>query len=342
MSDEGYYRVHAKLDFDRARRQAFIQDILALIRRRPTDLLPFEEVRARLRLRSRTYRGLQQIPLDKIVGSVGRYRDFTRAFFPRYEEMRARWQRVDQLVRLGGLPPIEVYKVGEVYFVKDGNHRVSVARQQKAETIEAHVWEYLTKVPLTPEDDLDDLLIKQEYAEFLAHTRLDVLRPEQRIEFTTPGRYRALEEHIAVHRYYLGQEQGREIPYEEAVVSWYDNVYLPVVQAIRQREILKEFPGRTEADLYVWIMDHLYYLKEQYGPAVDAQIAAADFAEQFTQKPVKKVVKAVQRAVKEIVEPGEPPPVAERLLDKLEAAGQERDSGRREPDPPQEKGTGGS
>jgi hypothetical protein len=270
-------------------------------------LLPFDEVRARLRLRSKTDRGLQQIPLDRIVGSVGRYRDFTRAFFPRYDEMGDRWRRVDQLVQSSGLPPIEVYQVGEVYFVKDGNHRVSVARQHGASTIAAYVWEYPTPVPLSPEDDLDDLLIKQEYAEFLAHTGLDAIRPEQRIEFTTPGRYRALEEHIAVHRYYLGLEQDREIPYEDAVASWYDTVYLPVVQAIRQQEILKEFPGRTEADLYVWVMDHLYYLKEHYGLAVDAQTAAADFAEQFTEQPVKKVIKAVQRAVKEVTGSGEPP-----------------------------------
>ncbi|MFQ6057330.1 MAG: hypothetical protein ACE5MB_00420 [Anaerolineae bacterium] len=327
MSDKEYYKLQATHDFQRARRAAFIQDVLAQIRDRPADLLPFEEVRTKLHLRSQTYRGLQQIPLDKIVGSVGRYRDFTRAFFPRYDELGPRWQRVDQLVHAGGLPPIEVYKVGEVYFVKDGNHRVSVARQQKAQTIEAHVWEYLTKVPLRPEDDLDDLLIKQEYVEFLNHTHLDTIRPEQQIEFTTPGRYRALEEHIAVHRYYLGLEQEREIPYEEAVASWYDNLYLPVVQAIREQGVLKEFPGRTEADLYVWIMDHLHYLREQYGPAVDAQIAATDFAEQFTEKPVKRVAKAVKRAIKEVVEPGEPSPVVEQLLDKLEAMEQKEDGG---------------
>jgi len=277
--------VQAKLDFREARRKAFFEKILALLTNRAVDLLPFEEVRRRLRLRSQYYRGLQDIPLDRIVGSVSRYHDFTRTFLPRHDAMRDRWQRVDSLVRQGGgLPPIEVYQVGEVYFVKDGNHRVSVARQAGAPTIEAYVWEFPTPVPLTAEDDLDDLLLKHEYAEFLKHTGLDRLRPEQHIEFTTPGHYQELEEHIAVHRYYLGLEQGREIPYEEAVTSWYDNVYMPMVRVIREQGVLKEFPGRTEADLYVWIMTYRHFLSERYGQPVALEEAAEGYAEHFGQR----------------------------------------------------------
>jgi hypothetical protein len=127
-------------DFDRARRKAFVQGILSLFTRRPLDLLPYDQVREQLRLHSRRFRGLQEVPLDEIVGSVGRYRDFTRTFLPRSNDLRERWATVEDRVKEGGLPPVELYQVGDAYFVRDGNHRVSVARVQGAPSIEAYVW----------------------------------------------------------------------------------------------------------------------------------------------------------------------------------------------------------
>lgn len=268
------------LDFDRARRKAFVQSILSLITHKSLDLLPFEQVREQLRLRNRNFKGLQEVPLDQIVGSVGRYRDFTRTFLPRSDGLRERWAAVEDRVKEGGLPPVQLYNVGDVYFVRDGNHRVSVARAQDAPTIEAYVWEYPSLVPLNPDDDLDDLFIKHDYVEFLEKTRLNELRPDQDIEFTAPGRYHDLLEHIEVHRYYLSLERGQDIPYEEAVTSWYDNVYQPIVKAIRDHGILKRFPGRTEADLYIWISRWQYELSERYGKPVSAEDALEDFADQ--------------------------------------------------------------
>ncbi len=312
-------RSAALAEFDRARRRAFMEEILSILGRRSPDLLPFEEVRNRLRLRNRAYRGLQDVPLSKIVGSLGRYEDFTRTFLPRRSTDRERWAKVDQLTRWGGgLPPVELYKVGDAYFVKDGNHRVSVARAAGAPTIEAHVWEYQTKVPLTPDVDVDDLIIKQEYLDFLERTHLDELRPDQNIEFTNPGSYRELEEHIDTHRYFLGLERGGEVPYQEAVTSWYDNVYRPAVEAIRRHRVLEAFPGRTEADLYLWVMRHLYFLRERYGPLADAEMAAKDLAEQHPRAPVHKAVQALRRKVQQIVGPGEPTDLAEESLEKLE------------------------
>ena len=268
-------------DFDRARRKAFVQRILGFFTRRSPDLLPFEQVREQLRLSNQHFRGLQEVPLDQIVGSVGRYQDFTRTFLPRSDELRERWAAVeDQVVTGGGLPPVELYRVGDAYFVRDGNHRVSVARAQDAPSIEAYVWEYATPVPLSPEDDLDDLLIKEEYVEFLETTRLHRLRPEQHIEFTALGRYRDLLEHITIHRYYLGRDLEREIPYAEAVTSWYDKVYQPIVQAIKESGVLAYFPGRTEADLYIWISRWQHVLSERYGRSLTAQEAVADFGRQ--------------------------------------------------------------
>ncbi len=266
-------------DFDSARRKAFVQRILAFVTRQSLDLLPFEQVREQLRLRDRHFRGLQEIPLDQIVGSVGRYQDFTRTFLPRSDGLRERWAAVKDRVKEGGLPPVELYQVGETYFVRDGNHRISVARAQNVPDIEAFVWEYPSLVPLKPGDILDDLLIKQGYVAFLEKTRLNKLRPDQHIVLTAPGRYRDLLEHIAVHRYYLGQQAGREVVAEDAVASWYDNVYQPIIRAIHKQEMLKQFPGRTEADLYIWVSRWQYELSERYGILISPENAVDDFAE---------------------------------------------------------------
>ncbi|HXV43191.1 MAG TPA: hypothetical protein VEC96_09015, partial [Anaerolineae bacterium] len=243
-------------EFSKARQQAFIEEWLNFFARRSNDLLSFEDVRQSLRLQDSTYKGLQEIELDQIVGSTGRYRDFTRTFLPKNETTIDRWRRIDAVAHEEGFPPIEVFQVGDIYFVRDGNHRVSVARAHGAKTIEAYVIEYKTPVPVGSEDDLDAMLLKMERAEFLAETQLDKIRPEQTLFFTEPGRYRLVKEHITLHKYLREIEEGREIPYEEVVGSWYDNVYLPLVQLIRERDILKYFPGRTEADLYAWLILH--------------------------------------------------------------------------------------
>lgn len=307
----------AEARFDKARRQALIQKILAIVSHRSADLLPFEEVRRRLRGTQEIRRGLQEIPLDKIVGSVGRYRDFTRTFLPRNAAVAERWKRLDvALNRLEPIPPIEVYKLGDVYFVKDGNHRVSVARANGLTHIEAYVTEIPVKVPIDPDVQPDELIIKLEYEKFLEETKLDRLRPEAKIAFTTPGRYRDLIEHIQVHRYFLSLERGEEVPWEEAVTSWHDNLYRPVVEAICREDVLKEFPGRTEADLYLWIMNHLHFLRERYGDAVDPELATTDFAHQFTERPLKKVVRKVSQVAKQLIDAEEPPEVEVRLAEK--------------------------
>ncbi len=253
----------SNIDFSNARQRAFIEEWLHFFTGRPNDLLSFEEVRQKLRLHDSSYKGLQEIELDKIVGSTGRYRDFTRTFLPKTDQNQDRWRRISIIAQEQGYPPIEVYQVGDVYFVRDGNHRVSVARMNKATTIEAYVIEYKTPVSITKEDDLDAILLKADRVRFFERTRLDQIRPEQNVEFTEPGRYRLVREHIGVHKYLKEIECGCEIPYEEAVASWYDNVYLPVVDLIRQRDVLSHFPGRTEADLYAWLLLHRAELEDQ-------------------------------------------------------------------------------
>jgi hypothetical protein len=286
----------AARDFERAHWRAFMQDILSVARYEPTDLLPFEEVRQKLRLGSNSYLGIREIPLAQIVGSVSRYEDFTRTFMPRKTSTRHRWENLDKLADGSGWPPIEVYKVSDTYFVRDGNHRVSVARQLGAETIEAHVWEYPTRVPLEPDDDLNDLILRAEYLEFLDDTHLDQLRPEQSIILTIPGGYWELEEHIAVYRHWLSLEQGRDIPWPEVVTSWYDSVYVPLIKKIQAEEILAFFPGLTEADLVVWILRHQEKLERRYGGEdVLPSQAAEDFVERTRANPLRRLQAWIER-----------------------------------------------
>ncbi|MBN1315928.1 MAG: hypothetical protein JXA42_10685 [Anaerolineales bacterium] len=251
--------------FDRARNKAFIQDLLSFLRINSTDLLPFETVRQRLGLGEKKYLGIQSIPLDQIVGSVGRYNDFTRTFLPRTEVIRDRWKKLDQGKTIRGMAPIQVYQVGLVYFVIDGNKRVSVARQAGVDAIQGHVWEFETRVPLEPDDSIQDVLIRKEYLEFLERTQLDQHRPDIYIILTMPGRYRDLEEHIAIHRHYLELEQDRDISFQQAAVHWYDHVYRPIIDLIHQEDMLRRFPGRTEGDLVCWIIRNRFSLRQQYG-----------------------------------------------------------------------------
>jgi hypothetical protein len=258
-------RPKAERDFDRAHKRAFIQDALSLLHYDSPDLLSFEAVCERLGLGEKAYLGVQSILLDQIVGSVGRYNDFTRSFFPRTESVRSRWEKVDQLSTTRGIPPIQVYQVGQVYFVLDGNHRVSVARQMGAETIEARVWKYETRVPLEPDDAPKDVLIRQEYLEFLERTQLDKHRPDQYIILTSPGRYRDFEQQIAIHRHYMELERDHDVSFKDAAVHWYDHVYCPIVEIIHREDMLRLFPGRTEADLANWIIRHQARLRQRYG-----------------------------------------------------------------------------
>jgi nucleotide-binding universal stress UspA family protein len=261
-----------------------------------TELLNYEEVRQKLKGTRTTSRGLQNIPIDAIVGSVGRYTDFTRSFLPRRDADQSRWAGVEAaMTDMTGLPPVEVYQIGDAYFVMDGNHRVSVAKQLGATHIEAYVTELHTRVPLSPDVQPQDLIVKAEYAEFLERTRLDELRPDADLSMSLPGKYQELEEHISVHRYYMGVEQNREIPYGEAVAHWYDTVYQPVVQMIRENGILRDFPDRTETDLYLWVLDHRDELGQELAWEIEPEVAAEDLVSRFSPKLGQVIRRVIQK-----------------------------------------------
>ena len=266
-------------DFERAKRKADWKRVVRFLTGKPSLLLPFDLVRRQVVVKSVSYEGVHEIELDRVIGSVNRYHEFDREFLPKRYGSADRWSRVRQVFDTdAGFPPIKVYQIGEAYFVVDGNHRVSVARQLGMRSIEADVTKFQPNVPIGKDTDLASLIIKKEYSDFLEQTHLDRLRPGQRIEFTLPGRYDDLIEHIAKRRYFLGLETGREIAYEDAVVSWYDGLYRPLVEIFRQEHLLERFPGRTEADLYVWVTRHLYFLRERMGDDVGLVEATRDFA----------------------------------------------------------------
>jgi hypothetical protein len=276
FDDTHITRIEAQKHWERARQAVVFERITGLLPSRTTDLLSFEEVRDRLRLVQKTYRGLHEIPLENIIGSVGRYRDFTRTFLPRNPDLQERWQRVNTVAATQGVPPIDLYQVGESYFVLDGNHRVSVAKANGAKTIEAHVWEFPTPVGLSAQANLDEVLVKAEYAQFLEWSKLDKLRPEAQMIFTAPGRYSEVEVQIEMYRHALEMIDEEPVSLEDAVTAWYDMIYTPAVQIIQEQGILDLFPNRTEADLFIWTWRYNHELSEkEEGPVLLAQTAGA-------------------------------------------------------------------
>ncbi len=276
-------RLRAQADFNAARAKAMFRELLALLTGRHNELLAFDQVASKLRVGGPIYRGVKTVRLDQIVGTVNRYHDFDRAFLPTQTFTADRWQRVSRAWYDDiSLPPILLYQVGDIYFVVDGHHRVSVAREQGQEFIDAEVRECRVKVPVTADlmpEDLEELGAK---VMFLERTNLDRLRPAAELTATVLGGYERTLEHIAVHRYFMGLDFQRDVSENEAVEHWYDTVYLPVVRVVGESGVMEAFPKRTEADFYLWVMDHRHYLVAQ-GEAdlVEPGRAAEEFVQQY-------------------------------------------------------------
>jgi hypothetical protein len=277
----------AHQDFSHAYFKGFMRSMVSWLRRGNNHLLPYDEVKKHFPIRGQHYIGLRQIETDKIVGSVSRYNDFDRAFLPRQANTRARWESIDRAYFEDTiLPPIDVYKIGDVYFVKDGNHRVSVAKERKQAYMDAYIIEIDIPGSLDENVNLDNLIIIQEYAEFLDNTHLDDYYPNQNFKFSIPGQYEKVLQHISVHRWYMGEAQHHPIEYSDAVKGWYRDLYLPLVKIIRKHKILDSFPGRTEMDLYLWIIEHRWYLGEEKNRPISLEAAALNFAEKFSHRPL--------------------------------------------------------
>jgi len=284
MSDSAAQQ--ASYDFSRARNKAVLSQIQNFMNTDRNKLLSFNDVKDILKPKGEVYRGSQTVSLKMIAGSEGRYHDFNKYFLPKREHLRQRWQKVDEAhIKDIILPPIQLYEIGGAYFVRDGNHRVSVAKSQNVEFIDAEVISLTTEININPSMTTDDLrmaLVEYEKKIFYEKTSFGELTGYRDMDFSAPGRYDVIYNHILVHKYYLNENREGEIPFSEALVSWYNNVYNPVITIIREQWLLANFPGRTEADLYVWIIKHWDFLKKKYGTYSLAK-AAGDFSRKYGQ-----------------------------------------------------------
>ncbi len=268
--------------FSRARAREMIAKIFSALTNENKDLLPLQEVQSILKPKSERYRGMISVPVSSIAGSEGRYRDFNRDFLPKHKHLRDRWVSI-QVAHYQDkiLPPIRLFEIGGIYFVRDGNHRVSVAVEQGVEFIDAEVTQLGSDISLRPgatKEEIKRMVIAYEKKRFLERTKLDKLRPENPIEFTETGRYDDIVEHINVHKCYMDLKRHEEISFEEGALNWYDTSYFPMAAIIREEKIVPRFPGRTEADLYVWIMRHWDELKKKFDEQYSMRDAARDYS----------------------------------------------------------------
>jgi nucleotide-binding universal stress UspA family protein len=283
MSFEPHRVSSAVSDFKVARRQAGLTALLGRLTGRPTELLSFDAAMRQLRLLGSAERGLKDIPLSAITGSVGRTSDYTRDFLPRRDEDQQRWANVRAAAtdpRVGGMPPIKVYQIGEAYFVIDGHHRVSVARQMGATHIQAYVTEIRTRVTLSADASPEELILKAEYADFLEVTQLDRRRRGSDLSVSVPGQIEHLHMQIEANRQALAQSSGHDVGLPEAAADWHDRFYMPIIYLVREQGLLRDFPGRTEADLYVMVTEHRQALEQELGWEVTPEAGAQSLAAQ--------------------------------------------------------------
>jgi hypothetical protein len=282
-----FFEDKARIDFNKARLRDTFSKLINLLTPDKYSLLSFKFVKKILKPHAQTYKGIQAIPISLIVGSEGRYRDFNKAFLPRHDYLRVRWENIDK-AHLNDiiLPAVQLYEIGGVYFVIDGNHRVSVAKSQGMEQIDAEVTRLDTKISLSPEMTKQDLLkevVLYERKKFFKETHLQDIINEEELLFTETGRYEDIKIHIECHKYYLNENKSEEISYKDAAISWYNTLFKPITEAIIEEKIISRFPGRTSADLYVWIIRHWDELKKKYGQHYSIKDAVKHFSETFGQ-----------------------------------------------------------
>ncbi len=281
------YRIEGKEQFESARFRSLLNNLRLFAGGRSNQLLSFEEVNKGLELHNQHYLGMKAVEVKNIVGSIDRYKDFDHYFLPKKAHLEHRWSNIYNAYKNDvPLPAVKLYKVGDIYFVVDGNHRVSVAKRMSVSFIDAEVIEFNTSIPVTRDMDPKDMFILSERKKFMEVTKLREKRPNIKIRLTIPGKYDFMLQRINDHRHYLNNRSdngGKEYSFEDAALAWYDNVYLPSIDIINSYKIVDHFPNRTKSDLYVWINSHKYYLREKYGEDTRLADAADDFSRKFSE-----------------------------------------------------------
>ncbi len=286
-------------DFLKARNKAFFNEIQHLLNPEEAKLISLGDVKNLIKPSAETYIGMKVIPVDKIIGSEGRYKDFDNNFFPKSSHLKARWEKIDDAaIKQIDLPPIKVYEIAGLYFVRDGNHRVSVAKSRGTEFIDAEVVSLQSEIKLKNADNINDMIrqiIQFEKRTFYMETSFGDITDYWCLDFTTPGKYDLIYNHILTHKYYINMNKKEEISMEEAVTSWFYTVYLPVVRFLDERRIMKHFKKRTESDLYVWIMKYWDQLKNKYGNDVPLEHAVAEMEKNHKIPKRKRLLNSIKR-----------------------------------------------
>ena len=224
----------------------------------------FDDAAKKENVTTSIYLGLKDVNLDEIVGSLGRYQDFLQNFLPLSPVVKDKVERMKKLIIEEDLPPVELYKIKDRYYVVDGNHRVAAAKAMGFKSIPAYVTEYLP-----PANNQDNILL-HERSLFEKTTGLD-------IRITEPGKYKILLNQIKEHKKALSKRLNYEPTIREASLSWYYEIYLPIVEIIRKIGILKKFPERTEGDLFIYICNHKWYESEREGRDIGFEKAIDSF-----------------------------------------------------------------
>jgi hypothetical protein len=250
----------AQHDFLRARRRATAARLISRLRFEPDDvgvILPYEEVIRALGFVSERPLGLKVVSLDAIVGTVDRGRDFDRSFRPTSARVRTRWERIAAATRRGeSMPPIDVVKVGEIYFVRDGHNRVSVARALGRTDIDAQVTDVVTRVDADRAITLTDLPLKSHERVFFERVPLsDDVRRE--ISFSDPWNYTVLAESVEAWGFRAMQQDGELLDRRQTARLWLEHEYRPVVAMLREAGLIRK---STEAEAYLRIAAERYRL----------------------------------------------------------------------------------
>ncbi|MFC3451905.1 chromosome partitioning protein ParB [Amycolatopsis speibonae] len=260
MKDTGFPRADAEHDFLRARRRQVLSRLANWLRGEPDDvniMLPFHEVVDALGYLGERKIGARVIRLDSIVGSVDRGRDFDRRFRPTSGRVRERWERLALATRRGeSIPPIQVYRVGELHFIIDGHHRVSVAHAMRLSTIEAMVTEVRTKLDPSGIRYRGDLIVKDYRRLFLERVPLSG-HARASVVFTDPWDYARLGEHVEAWGFRLMQDEGAYSDRATLAQRWFDEEFVPVVAMLRQADLIG---SRTDAEAYLWVACERYRL----------------------------------------------------------------------------------
>lgn len=260
MADTGFPDADAQADFARARRRARLSKAVSRLRRQPDDVtqvLPYDEVVAALGETGRRELGLMDVPVDAIVGSVDRTGQFDRAFRPITATTRDRWARLNAAQRRGEtVPPVRLRKIGGMYFVVDGHHRVSIARNRGNPTIDAYVTETLTSVDADGIHSNRDLVLKDHRRIFLSRVPLSDDRAAT-IVLPNPWKYAELAENVEAWGFRAMQAEGVFLDRREVADRWFTTEYEPVVAAARAIGLA---PNHTDAELYLWIAAERYRL----------------------------------------------------------------------------------